>query len=70
MLVGEPAVAVLLGVVILGEHLVVRGAGALILTLAVGAMTSATIALARESGSHTEQLADTTSPNTQSASAI
>ena len=49
MLVGEPVVAVLLGVVILGEHLVVRGAGALILALAVGAMTAATIALGRDS---------------------
>jgi drug/metabolite transporter (DMT)-like permease len=51
MLVGEPVVAVLLGVVILGEHLIVRGAGALILALAVGAMTAATIALARDSAS-------------------
>jgi drug/metabolite transporter (DMT)-like permease len=49
MLVGEPVVAVLLGVVILGEHLVVRGAGALILAVAVGAMTAATIALGRDS---------------------
>jgi drug/metabolite transporter (DMT)-like permease len=57
MLVGEPTVAVLLGVVILGEHVVVHGVGALILTLAVAAMTSATIALARESGSQTAQLA-------------
>jgi drug/metabolite transporter (DMT)-like permease len=70
MLVGEPAVAVLLGVVILGEHLVVRGAAALILTLAVAAMTSATIALARESGSYTEQLGDTASPDTHSASPV
>lgn len=70
MLVGEPAVAVLLGVVILGEHLVVRGAGALILTLAVGAMTSATIFLARESGSQAAQLGDTTPTDTQSASAV
>ena len=36
MLVGEPVVAVLLGVVVLGEHLVVRGAGSAILVLAVG----------------------------------
>jgi drug/metabolite transporter (DMT)-like permease len=49
MLVGEPVVAVLLGVVILGEHLVVRGAGGLILALAVGAMTASTIALGRDS---------------------
>jgi drug/metabolite transporter (DMT)-like permease len=51
MLVGEPVVAVLLGVVILGEHLVVRGQGGLILALAVGAMTAATIALGRDSAS-------------------
>jgi drug/metabolite transporter (DMT)-like permease len=56
MLVGEPIVAVLLGVVVLGEHLVVRGPAAWVLPLAVGAMTVATIALARESGSRTEQL--------------
>ena len=45
----NPVVAVLLGVVILGEHLVVRGVGAVILALAVGAMTAATIALGRDS---------------------
>jgi hypothetical protein len=44
-------VAVLLGVVVLGEHLVVRGAGGVILALAVGAMTAATIALGRDSAS-------------------
>lgn len=49
MLVGEPVVAVLLGVVILGEYLVVRGAEAVILALAVAAMTAATIALGRDS---------------------
>jgi drug/metabolite transporter (DMT)-like permease len=49
MLVGEPVVAVLLGVVILGEHLVVRGVGDLLLPLAVAVMTAATIALGRES---------------------
>jgi drug/metabolite transporter (DMT)-like permease len=53
MLVGEPVVAVLLGVVILGEHLVVHGVGGLILTLAVAAMTAATIALGRDSASPT-----------------
>ncbi len=49
MVVGEPVVAVLLGVVILGEHLVVRGAGAVILAVAVAAMTAATIALGHDS---------------------
>jgi drug/metabolite transporter (DMT)-like permease len=55
MLVGEPMVAVLLGVVILGEHLLVRGPGALILVAAVVAMTAATIALGRDSVPRTEQ---------------
>lgn len=49
MLVGEPVVAVLLGVVILGEHLVVRGIGTVVLVVAVAAMTVATIALGRDS---------------------
>lgn len=54
MLVGEPVVAVLLGVVILGEHLVVRGGGAVILVIAVAAMTAATIALGRDSAASTK----------------
>jgi drug/metabolite transporter (DMT)-like permease len=48
MLVGEPVVAVLLGVVVLGEHLAVRGAAALGLAVAVVAMAAATIALGRD----------------------
>jgi drug/metabolite transporter (DMT)-like permease len=60
MLVGEPVVAVLLGVVILGEHLAVRGAGVLILAVAVVAMTAATIALGRESVTETMEVVDTT----------
>jgi drug/metabolite transporter (DMT)-like permease len=48
MLVGEPVVAVLLGVVVLGEHLTVRGLPALALAAAVVAMVAATIALARD----------------------
>ena len=70
MLVGEPVVAVLLGVVILGEHLVVRGAGALILTLAVAAMTAATIALGRDTASSTTPVADTTASIPRPASAV
>ena len=58
MLVGEPVVAVLLGVVVLGEHLVVRGAGSAILVLAVGSMTAATIALGRDSASPATLVAD------------
>ncbi len=60
MLVGEPIVAVLLGVVILGEHLVVRGAGGVILVLAVAAMTAATVALGRDSASAPTQTAEAT----------
>ena len=60
MLVGEPIVAVLLGVVILGEHLVVRGAGGVILALAVAAMTAATVALGRDSASAPTQAAEET----------
>ncbi len=51
MLVGEPIVAVLLGVEILGEYLVVHDASAAILAVAVAAMTAATIALGRDSAS-------------------
>lgn len=47
MLVGEPIVAVLLGVVVLGEHLAVGGVAALILVAAVAAMVAATVALGR-----------------------
>jgi len=60
MLVGEPIVAVLLGVVILGEHLVVRGAGGVILALAVVAMTAATVALGRDSAAAPTQPAGET----------
>ncbi len=68
MLVGEPVVAVLLGVVILGEHLVVRGAGAVILAVAVAAMTAATIALGRGSSARTAQVVDPTTSSPRSAS--
>jgi drug/metabolite transporter (DMT)-like permease len=47
MLVGEPIVAVLLGVLVLGEHLAVGSSAALILVIAVFAMVAATVALAR-----------------------
>src|SRR5580693_9809339 len=70
MLVGEPVVAVLLGVVVLGEHLVVRGVGGVILALAVGAMTAATIALGRDSASSATPVADTTASIPRPASAV
>ncbi|WAJ42816.1 DMT family transporter [Mycobacterium sp. Aquia_216] len=48
MLVGEPVVAVVLGIVVLGEHLAVRGSAALGLLVAVVAMVASTIALGRD----------------------
>jgi drug/metabolite transporter (DMT)-like permease len=54
MLVGEPVVAVLLGIVVLGEHLRPHGAGILALPGAVAAMLAATIALGRDEGAHSE----------------
>lgn len=48
MLVGEPVVAVMLGVVVLGEHLAVRGSAALGLLVAIVAMVASTIALAHD----------------------
>jgi drug/metabolite transporter (DMT)-like permease len=56
MLVGEPVVAVLLGVVVLGEHLAVGGSAALILVMAVVAMVAATVALGRGHASETGSL--------------
>ncbi|OBJ48429.1 DMT family transporter [Mycobacterium sp. 1423905.2] len=57
MLVGEPVVAVLLGMVVLGEHLVVSGVGLVALPVAVAAMVAATIALGRDEGAQTERAA-------------
>lgn len=57
MLVGEPVVAVLLGVVVLGEQLTARGIGVVVLPAAVVAMVAATIALGRGEGAHTEEAA-------------
>jgi drug/metabolite transporter (DMT)-like permease len=57
MLVGEPVVAVLLGIVVLGEHLTAHGVGVVALPVAVAAMLAATIALARGEGAQTEEAA-------------
>ncbi len=48
MLVGEPIVAVLLGMAVLGEHLAVRGLGAALLVVAVSTMVAGTVALGRD----------------------
>lgn len=56
MLVLEPLVAVLLGQVVLGEHLEVSTPSAVALGVAVAAMTAATIALGRDEGAYEDRL--------------
>ncbi|MGV0644239.1 DMT family transporter [Mycolicibacterium sp. XJ879] len=63
MLVLEPVIAVVLGAVVLGEHMTVNGVKAVAITIAVVAMTASTIALGREEGALEEELeASRTSP--------
>ena len=50
MLVLEPVVAVVLGAVVLGEHMTVNGLKAVAITVALVAMAAATAALGREEG--------------------
>jgi drug/metabolite transporter (DMT)-like permease len=50
MLVLEPLIAVVLGAVVLGEHMTVNGFKAVAITVALVAMAAATIALGREEG--------------------
>jgi drug/metabolite transporter (DMT)-like permease len=52
MLVGEPLVAVVIGLLVLDERLTAHGIAAPILLAMVGAMTAATIALGRGSGAY------------------
>lgn len=56
MLVLEPLVAVLLGEVLLGEHLAVSKPSAVVLAIAVGAMAAATVALGRDEGAWEDEL--------------
>jgi drug/metabolite transporter (DMT)-like permease len=56
MLVLEPLVAVLLGQVILGEHLTVSAPSAIALGIATAAMAVATIALGRDEGAYEDEL--------------
>ncbi|UUO01884.1 DMT family transporter [Mycolicibacterium novocastrense] len=56
MLVFEPVVAVVLGAVVLGEHMTVGGVKAVAISAAVVAMAAATIALGREEGALEEEL--------------
>ncbi len=59
MLVLEPVVAVLLGAVVLGEHLAVGGWGSVAIAVSALAMAAATIALGRDEGAYEEQLGAT-----------
>jgi drug/metabolite transporter (DMT)-like permease len=56
MLVLEPVVAVLLGALVLNEHLRVTGYQTIALPIAIAAMAAATIALGRDEGAYEEQL--------------
>lgn len=56
MLVLEPVVAVLLGAVVLGEHLTVDTPSAVALGAAMFAMAAATVALGRDEGAYEDQL--------------
>lgn len=56
MLVLEPVVAVGLGQVVLGEHLTVGTAHAVVLGAAMAAMLAATIALGRDEGAYEDEL--------------
>jgi drug/metabolite transporter (DMT)-like permease len=56
MLVLEPVVAVLLGAVVLGEHLDVSRLDAVVITISTVAMAAATIALGRDEGAYEEEI--------------
>jgi drug/metabolite transporter (DMT)-like permease len=56
MLVLEPVVAVVLGSVVLGEHLDVSRLDAVLIAISAVAMAAATIALGRDEGAYEEQL--------------
>jgi drug/metabolite transporter (DMT)-like permease len=56
MLVLEPIVAVVLGIVVLGEQLAVTGVALAVLPVAVVAMAASTIALGRDEGAYEDEL--------------
>ena len=56
MLVLEPVIAVVLGALVLGEHLTVSGVKVVAIGVAVVAMAAATIALGREEGALEEEI--------------
>lgn len=56
MLVLEPVVAVLLGSMILGEHMSITGLEPVVLAVSTAAMVAATVALGRDEGAYEEKL--------------
>mgnify|MGYP001426182744 CR=1 FL=1 len=56
MLVLEPVVAVVLGAIVLGEHMMITGWEPIALALAIGAMVAATVALGHDAGAYEESL--------------
>jgi drug/metabolite transporter (DMT)-like permease len=56
MLVLEPVVAVVLGAIVLGEHMSITGLEPIALTAAAFAMVAATVALGRGEGAYEEKL--------------
>lgn len=56
MLVLEPVIAVVLGAVVLGEHMTVNGVKAVAITAAIVVMAAATIALGRDEGALEEEI--------------
>ena len=68
MLVLEPMVAVILGAVVLGEHLNVGRWDAVALVVSTAAMVAGTIALGRDEGAYEEQLESDLAGKAQAAS--
>jgi threonine/homoserine efflux transporter RhtA len=56
MLVLEPVIAVVLGAVVLGEHLEASRVDAVVIAISTLAMAAATIALGRDEGAYEEEL--------------
>ena len=56
MLVLEPVVAVVLGSIVLGEHMSITGWEPIAFAAAIGAMVAATVALGRDEGAYEESL--------------
>jgi drug/metabolite transporter (DMT)-like permease len=56
MLVLEPVVAVVLGAIVLGEHLSISGWEPVVLCIAIGAMAAATVALGHDEGAYEQHL--------------